>query len=242
MATEEQLDQQVTLAMVFLIGVATPKYHLPPVVIDALKTRLPSLQAWAYAASIWDSVADLQGSVDRFKSQVYTLDHHNRKFPCVIGIQEQPIPIDPIAIPGFDTDLFGPEFATEIEIPKINIERLSIEDFPLEQATEFFLSGLDSFLRTRLSAPRSRHRYIFQGGSPGLLFQVTTNTNGYTVHYTHQYYLNPNYIFGAPTTPVNAFIQPGRWHFGTSKGNGPITWDLSNVYDVPQMFQAHIPV
>jgi hypothetical protein len=191
-------------------------------------------------------VIDLQPSVDRFKAQIQTVGEKGALFPCAMGLGNIPLPIDPTALPNFDISILGPEFSTEIATPKLHVENLSIEGFPVEQTTSFFIARLAPFLRTRLSAHRAmmNRGYTWLGGTTVLAFRVTTLTSGLQVHYTHEYYLRPNYMFagGAPTTPVDGDIKPGRWHFGTSQGNGPVTFDLNKVYDVPIVSQAHLQV
>jgi hypothetical protein len=146
-----------------------------------------------------------------------------------------------MALPHLDVPLAIRE---EERVQRLNIDDLPIKSFRVRDVAGMFNARLISFLKTRFgsSAALSHHMYTSPGGPPGLLFTVTTNTLGLKVHYTHQYYVNPSYIFGAPTTPVSGYIPPGRWHFGYSQGTGPVTFDLTNIYDVPLASSAHLSV
>jgi hypothetical protein len=245
MAEETTLDQEVDLAMAFLLGFAAPRYHSSPLILNAWRDLKPSLPSLTYATFLWNYVGDLQPSIDRFKVQIEAFAKEKAEFPCILLSGDPPLPIDPKAIPNFDISPLGPEFHTEAETPKVNVEMLSIKKFQSEEVPLFFMNRLASFLRTRLSSQAGISGNVYtspSGVPPGLLFRVTTLTRGLRVHYTHQYYVNPTYVFGAPTTPVDSYIQPGRWYFGTSVGSSSVTMDFSAVYDVPNVSSAHLNV
>lgn len=244
MSEESRLDQEVDLAMAFLLGFAVPKVHYSQTLLTAWTAFKPPLDYWSHAPSLWDAVIDLQSSVDRFKTQVQAFDKQKARFPCIMRAGDPPLPVDPKALPRFDTSPLGAEFDNEAETPKLNTENLPIELLPTEDVARFFISRLSSFLHSRLSASavRSRHAYTSPSGPVGLRFDVTTLTPGLNVHYTSQFFFISTLFFGAPTTPVRGYIQPGRWHFGTSQGNSAITFDFHTVYDVPTVSSAHLAV
>ncbi len=191
-----------------------------------------------------ESLADLKPSIQRFTYQLTRMAEKDRRFPCIVDGVHPPTPIDPTGIPDYDLPFSRNELGKREVLPKFDLTQNKIIEFSPGETAEHFGSGLIDFLFTRFSdgLPKSKHRYTFNQGGPGLVFKVTTNTPGHSIHYTHQYYINPAYVFGAPSTPVMGHMHPGRWHFGTSQNSGLINWDLNSVYDVPRVYEAHIAV
>jgi hypothetical protein len=233
-------DDQERLAMAFLLG-QVPGAKTEPGLLSAFAQRIDSGAALAAVLGVVDVVADLSASVRRFAHQLHVATEAGIRFPCVQSLQGTPTPIDPGALPDFHPQLFREEREEELEPPTFDLTE-PWAGVPADEAAYFFQYGLSRFVRARFASlgMAKRHPYSFAGGSPGFIFQVSTNSSGLTVHYTHQYYLNPMYVFGAPTTPVNGYIQAGYWHFGASKKQGRIAWDLNSVYNIPQVFSAHL--
>jgi hypothetical protein len=245
------LDPDVALAMSFLLGASTPRTRPAPSIISAMGKVHWTLGVWSNADSIYGAVIDLQPSVDRFTALIGAFDTRGWHFPCAEFGKGPPVPIDPIAhpdFPGFGTGDSAEEFHAVPEMPKLALEGLDIKGYPAQEAAVFGLSRLWGFLRSRLSAVRGRrggggsgHKYIFVGGSPGVMFRITTNSHGLRVYNTHAYFMNPSYVFGAPTSPVDSFISPGLWLFGIKQNNGKVKFE-TQIYDVPKDSSGYIPV
>jgi hypothetical protein len=211
-------------------------------------------------------VSDLHLPIERLKAMLDAFARQGKDFPCAMVTKKMPpLPVEPTAIPDWDISPLGPEFTTKFETPKLDVGNLTIKGYPADKAAEFFVNRLIDFLHPRIASgggenggektegkktrgkktggKKTGHPYSFTGGTtPGLLFRVTTNTPGLQVHYTHAFYLKPSYVFGGPTTPVDSHISTGLWHFGTSQSNGPVTFDLQNVYNIPSVSKAHLPI
>jgi hypothetical protein len=127
-----------------------------------------------------------------------------------------------------------------------------------EVAKENFANGLTEFVTTRLRAARrrpttvDRHRagfpaiHVGVGASPinvGLPFKVFTQKNSLRVRYTMAYFPdldNPG-VFGAPSSPVNGSITPGKWIFGTDGPDTHLRWD-SGKFEVPPLGEARLNI
>jgi hypothetical protein len=106
-----------------------------------------------------------------------------------------------------------------------------------EEARSFFRTGLISFLSSRF---RFSSQSKATSPSKGLPFTVHTQQHGYRVHYTYAYLINTNPVFGAPTTPVSAYMKPGIWKFGVWQ-KGQVVLDPAE-FDVPAVSAAHLVV
>ncbi len=68
----------------------------------------------------------------------------------------------------------------------------------------------------------------------GLSFEVHTRLSGKTVYYSPAYFLNPNLVFGHPSTPVRGSLPPGRYVFGIDRTFAP------DEYDIPPSTSATV--
>lgn len=69
--------------------------------------------------------------------------------------------------------------------------------------------------------------------------RVHTQTAGLRVHYTPSYFFTPNQVLGAPTTPVDGWVQPGRYKFGAMGKGFPLKFDPAD-FDIPPQTEAHL--
>jgi hypothetical protein len=77
--------------------------------------------------------------------------------------------------------------------------------------------------------------------SPGVRFKVISKNHGERVHYSPAYFLKLSTVFGAPTTPVIGWIQPGRYIFSVVGMHGHMSIDPGQ-HSIPPSVSAHLTV
>lgn len=108
-----------------------------------------------------------------------------------------------------------------------------------DEAESGLRKQLQRFLRRRLYSDNRLQNSA--NSAIGYQFEVTTISPGLRIHYSPAYFVNTNLAFGAPTSPVRACLQPGRYIFGAYLPD-PGYWS-STEYDVPgPSHSAHMNV
>jgi hypothetical protein len=168
--------------------------------------------------------------------------------------------------PNFAGLEFGPEWIEDYyhispypvaELIYRQVERQARNDDSVKmiennEAIELVSESLKSFLAYRIAGMKSWREWIQQGfsssgrsgggtppptigGAGGLQVQVACQTPGLRIHIARAYFVNWT-VFGAPSSPVTSFVQPGRYIFS---GDGPMlpkrTRD-TGVYRIPPSF------
>jgi hypothetical protein len=77
--------------------------------------------------------------------------------------------------------------------------------------------------------------------SPGVRFKVITQNQGERVHYSPAYFVKLSTVFGAPTSPVVGWIQPGRYVFAVVGAHGHMRFDPGQ-FAVPPSVSAQLTV
>jgi hypothetical protein len=115
---------------------------------------------------------------------------------------------------------------------------------PPDSASESFVSRLADFVRTRLSAGGggdANQRIDDPYGPPGTLITVQTRRRGLRVYYSPFYWLTDDRVFGAPTTPVQGYLEPGDYRFGCSGRGQTMSWDPGR-FEIPRLTDVVLQV
>lgn len=176
-------------------------------------------------------VPDVEASVDRFVRQDSLLREFEIPSPSAV-MEDGFVPID-LGLNGLSET--RRETVRDIVVgllerpPSQRPEALRIVATPPKTAENGFRRQLQRFLGLRLY---SDDRVQDPAGSLiGYEFEVSTRTDNLRIHYSPAYFINPYLTFGAPTSPVKACLQPGRYIFGAYLPD-PGYWS-SAEYDVP---------
>jgi hypothetical protein len=182
-------------------------------------------------------------AVERFVRQDRLLAEADAGVPVIMsrytGVEvgrrdePEPIPID-IGLPPFDLTR-ATSWAESRRLYEgffDSLPEVAVYVSP-EQARGFFRSRLVTLLSEAVLLP-ARTQPSTPPAPPGYLFKVFTKTAGLRVHYSNTLFLVRNQAFGAPTTPVSRYLQPGRYTFGAFGPGIPVSgfWDLAE-YRVP---------
>jgi len=183
--------------------------------------------------------ADVEAAVDRFDAQTKFCNQFKIGFPCIL--LSEPIPVDWSNLFAF----FGLDILSKLKPPQKydwfnqvgsslalvgnwgTVTHISSAD-----AISYFRTGLVRFLTVRFSARQSNI-----STNPGLQFRVITQGIGLRVHWSPAYFFNPQNVFGSPTSPVDAWIQPGKYMFGAVGPNLSLQFDPA-MFDIPPLTQA----
>lgn len=183
-------------------------------------------------------VADVEAAVDRLDTQVRFCNRRNLGFPCIV--LPEPTPVDWSSL----FALFEPDDWPNFRSVQ-NYEWLSsmgplpifdilggIKHVAPAEAISLFRQRLTTFLTVRFSARQSNI-----SANPGLNFRVITQGVGLRVHWSPAYFFDPNNVFGSPTSPVDSWIQPGKYIFGAAGPTFPLKFE-SAQFDIPPLAQA----
>jgi hypothetical protein len=191
-------------------------------------------------------LADVEAGVERFGFQFRFSNQHNLPFPCMV-FPEGPVAMDWVGGFGLNWSNVGPadlEFFLRLSERQLEEQNTQITGYPATKARIFFEEELVNFLSIRLRAQRSILRHFgywkaISDKSPGLRFRVVTQRHGLRVHYTPSYFVSAWNVFGSPTSPVDGWIQPGRYKFGAMGANFPLRFDPGD-FDIPPLREAHL--
>lgn len=186
---------------------------------------------------------DVRLSVSLFWGQVRAI---GESLPCVLLDEGAPVPVDVL---GTARGLPQGRGKSRQELQPITAEFLEslglrVGFYSASEAEGFIFDRLTEFLRSRLKGPRSesislRDEIQILPPSPGLSFTVETLTHGLRVHYSAAYFFNPHNVFGSSlTSPVDGWIQPGRYVFGVAGGPYATPTFDTGEYDIPPHHRA----
>jgi hypothetical protein len=185
------------------------------------------------------NLADVVASAESFRIQWKWCREQKIRMLCLEDSVSGPIPIDWLgSIAGYGygfvrASLLGyKEVATRLESGE-SIENVVL---PLalvdpDEAQQRFENGLTDFVSVR-GAGSQGPGYT----SAGLKFRVVTETRGLRVHYTPSYFISWR-VFGAPTSPVDGWIQPGQYKFGAVGTNYTFRYDSAD-FEIPPRTEA----
>jgi hypothetical protein len=215
--------------------------------------------------------ADIEAAVDRFGFQLWYCMKRNLSVWAAQFKDSAPVPINwslPFEPSWLRNTKYLDRYLDSLfqlygELAEQSSEAMGFLLRPLTptEAKKNFSDGLVAFLTVRLTVVTSNlsitdRQAIESGGarlalsspkaasvSPGVQFRVFTQHNGQRVRYTMSYFpdfSNPP-VFGAPTSPVDGWIQPGLWKFGVDGPRSPLGFDPAN-FPVPPLKEAHLVV
>ena len=198
-------------------------------------------------------LADVEADSEAFSAQLYaSMRHGPEEFPCVV-FDGTPVPLDyvefaraalwgrgmrhfedfpfPFPFRHFFHEMRG-DFKEWFGGPGISLTSVH----PME-ALGLFRGRVVDFLTDRF-AGRS---LVGVSPSPGVRFKVNTQNQGERVHYSPAYFVKLSTVFGAPTSPVISWIQPGRYVFAVVGPNGRMRFDPGQ-FAVPPSHSAQLTV
>ena len=197
-------------------------------------------------------LADVESDAQVFARQLAMAVEEGDGFPCLVSHEpgKPPIPIDVLdfyrgtAFLYREDKLFPPYPPFHFMLKEL---RYLLKEFAAGPTFElfqvdplrtvgFFRERVSDFLTSRFSA-----RGPYNARSPGMRFTVATHFPGERVHYSPAYFQKVSTVFGSPTTPVKAWIQPGRYTFSVVGVNGQMRFDPGQ-YSVPPSKYAHLIV
>jgi hypothetical protein len=183
--------------------------------------------------------ADVEAAVDRFDSQTKFCNEAKVGFPCIS--LSTPMPVDWSNLFAF----FGQDIWLKSQARQnyawfdqggSSLSLLNnlggIKHVSSADAVSYFRERLVAFLTVRFSARQSNI-----STNPGLKFRVMTQGIGLRVHWSPAYFFNPHNVFGSPTSPVDAWIQPGKYIFGAVSPTFSLKFDVAE-FDVPPLTEA----
>jgi hypothetical protein len=181
-------------------------------------------------------LGDVELSADRYAQQDRQLSRLGLPTPAVL-LGRDWIPVDL----GVDNWRDVPENVARGLLDSFAASPTSFHRDLVDQghAENGFKEGLRRFLKSRVFPADTRASPPHASG--GFMFEVSTNSAGLRVHYSPAFFINSRTVFGLPSTPVQARLQPGRYVFGAYP---PDCGYWSNEeYDVPgTTSKAHLDV
>lgn len=193
-------------------------------------------------------LGDVEADVDQFVDQNIYCSENGLPVPCLEDNKSEPLPINLTGIvhPFIRSSAIyrNPEVARALlsQLPDqvsalANDSGLAYGEYSPQEARDFFNIRLRQFLEPRITRASSEKTTSMV--HQGLKFKVHTYTNGLRVHFMPAYWFSPNQVFGSPTTPVEGWIMPGRYKFGTVGPAYGLQFD-DGEYNIPPSQEAHI--
>ena len=186
---------------------------------------------------------DVDDAAERFGASLALCDWAGIDYPC-LGLRGEglPIPIDfsvggvrPTGrlrdlIPSFSRG-FLQRFVARFQ--RVMGERgATVVRTGTDESVKFFSWHVTNFIGARLAAPNI--------WTTGVLFTVHTREPGLRVHYSGKYFIRPDEVFGAPTTPVKRAIRPGIYVFGVYDiASNAVTYSNAS-FTVPDVTEAQL--
>lgn len=189
------------------------------------------------SSDLRSQLGDVELSVERYALQDEMLRENGLPTP-VVRMNDDYVPVDL----GIANMGYAPAHSVEGIVGAFNEapSTLRTDLVNSTSAEKGFKRGLNRFLSTRLfpAKPPPQRQSTLVGGYQ---FTVTTRTPGLRIHYSPAYFINQRRVFGLPSTPVSARLQPGRYIFGAYLPS-PGYWS-SDEYDVPgTTHTAHLDI
>jgi hypothetical protein len=221
--------------------------HASAPALEADSTEVQAISNLSYASDLelsqqqyetWN-LADVIASAESFRIQWKWCREQQIGMLCLDDPISGPIPIDWLGnIAGYgygiiQASLLGyREVATRLESGDfVDNVVLPLALIGPDEAQQRFTNGLTDFVSVRGAGSRG------QGyTSTGLKFRVVTQTRGLRVHYSPSYFISWK-VFGAPTSPVEGWIQPGQYKFGAVGTNYAFRYDPAD-FEIPPRTEA----
>lgn len=181
--------------------------------------------------------ADIEAAFGRLR---YQFQYYAKAlWPCLEAKISAPVPLDLGVLIGFHPRLIDPtrRYIASRLADWLKQQGLLIVTLSASDVTDCVRQNLAEFIARRASARQSDI-----SASPGVEFEVSTQHHGSRVHYSPAYFLNMASVFGSPTSPVRAWIQPGRYIFGVQSPTDPGPVVDSGVYDIPPSDRAELMI
>lgn len=192
------------------------------------------------------ALADVQASIGRYRYQEVLLEELQAGIPCIILNDDFPLPalILPLHLPVTTATIRYAEAALDDPAGAVGEQSQPVELRPQTEARGFLRRRLAAFLERRVVAQHndgSGNGSPSSPGSPGLAFRVATKASGLRVHYSPAFFQDSLLFGNALTTPVDGWLQPGRYIFGAvGEGETSPRWERSAVARVPSDTIAHL--
>lgn len=221
LATEDHADQARKLTNSLLEGIGNVERQYCPTSLDIF-------------------VADVEADIDRLNLQLSYCYDHRLSYPCLDDFNSGPVPLDmTFVVEMFLWSFDSFSYHSALELLRRNASffdnwQLRYSEYSADEVVGFLNTRLFDFLTTRFSARQSNI-----STRPGLPFRVITQRHGLRVHYSPSYAMKPSRVFGSPTSPVDSWIQPGKWKFGAVGPNFKLRFDPAD-FDVPPLTEAHL--
>ncbi len=191
--------------------------------------------------------ADVEADAAAFDHQYNVFREYSLPFPCLTDGRSDPIPLDMTPVVGSVIGVYSVRHPEDVEW---SLRRLSengdhfeertglwyTEPHP-DEARSFFRNRLVRFLFGRIRSDTGRRA----APAPGLVFRVGTQRSGLRIHYTPAYFFTEKRTFGAPTSPVEGWIQPGLYRFGAVGPEFPLTFDPAE-FEIPPLTEAWLTI
>lgn len=239
-AMEEQTAWAVELVEQLTAGASAPALEAD----SSVKEQIPDFsfssddELFQQQYSTWN-LADVIASAETFRIQWKWCREQQIGMLCVDDPISGPIPLDWLgSIVGYgygivQASLIGyREIATRLESgDSIENVVLPLALVDPDEAQQKFENGLTDFVSVR-GAGSQGPGYT----TTGLKFRVVTQTRGLRVHYSPSYFMSWR-VFGAPTSPVDGWIQPGQYKFGAVGTNYSFRYDSAD-FEIPPRTEA----
>lgn len=190
-------------------------------------------------------VADIAFSLERYSSFIY----RRWRFadaPCLID-NDGPTPVDISTLPLGFMKPPEPTMTPLRYLITLFGEQLEFVGVEVEKIKAILQERVTSFLSVRYSTDEHQGPARAVGGMVGaapagftnwptgyLKIQVQTAQSGLRIHYSPSYLIDWTNVLGAPTTPVDGWIRPGRYKFGGMRSDGTLLIDNTNWNVPPQ--------
>jgi len=198
-------------------------------------------------------VADIAADLERF-GQFIKWSWKFSDMPCMLD-DDGPLPLDistaPPVLSFMNVRHETPLFFFSEAFPNLKFPNLKFVGVPVQEIKEILKRRTARFLAVRYSVeedegPRVRAVSLgaasrgFTGGPAGYLsLQVRTRESGLRIHFSPAYLGTWANVFGAPTTPVDGWIRPGRYKFGGMRSDGTFLIDPA-TFDIPPLNAASL--
>lgn len=211
--------------------------------LSSLRKREPEYGLVAPRSEVY--TADIDDLVERFATSLYVSSYlFGDRFPVVHSSGGSiPIDLSRVVGPGRSRLIDLIERAARFLPPPRPLFRqspfvqLKIKYEEPREVESIFQNSLFDFLYTRFEARESD-----VSEQPGRLFEVRTSTHGLRVNYSTVFLFDPYQVFGSPTSPVRAWIQPGNYYFGAVGPGIPLWFDMESKYEIPRMSHAQLQI
>ena len=185
-------------------------------------------------------LGDIEVMIERYLRQERVLQTAGVDPPVLVSGSGLPMLID-LGLPHFDMT------GGMVEVHRERLIAGFLNSLPTDtamvnwpEARDAFRARLVALLTARLAPPPSE----VPAAPPGYLFTVHTKHTKLRIHYSHTLFVSRDQAFGAPTTPVSRYLQPGWYTFGAYGSGCPSEgfWDRAEYYVPSQPNAAYLDI